>query len=210
MEESKLKSQQLKRALFGALLVSGALGVASQAHALTLTPFVSPDNSTTWASTQLANLSESDLETLVGAASGSLGLVYKQDYGGSESGNGAGYYTTAFNGDASGGTITWDGGMKISCPSCYLIVKDGNHDANNPPPWPQYVYSLGNWNGTDTITLSGFWPAGGAISNIAIWNNADGGSGGGSLVPEPETYAMLLAGLGLVGFAARRKLNKTV
>jgi hypothetical protein len=24
-------------------------------------------------------------------------------------------------------------------------------------------------------------------------------------VPEPETYAMLLAGLGLVGFAARRK-----
>jgi len=26
-------------------------------------------------------------------------------------------------------------------------------------------------------------------------------------VPEPETYAMLLAGLGLVGFAARRKLS---
>lgn len=26
-------------------------------------------------------------------------------------------------------------------------------------------------------------------------------------VPEPETYAMLLAGLGLVGFAARRRLN---
>jgi hypothetical protein len=26
-------------------------------------------------------------------------------------------------------------------------------------------------------------------------------------VPEPETYAMLMAGLGLVGFAARRKLN---
>jgi hypothetical protein len=24
-------------------------------------------------------------------------------------------------------------------------------------------------------------------------------------VPEPETYAMLLAGLGLLGFAARRK-----
>ncbi|MDP2028205.1 MAG: PEP-CTERM sorting domain-containing protein [Thiobacillus sp.] len=26
-------------------------------------------------------------------------------------------------------------------------------------------------------------------------------------VSEPETYAMLLAGLGLVGFAARRKLS---
>lgn len=30
---------------------------------------------------------------------------------------------------------------------------------------------------------------------------------GVTAVPEPETYAMLLAGLGLVGFAARRKLS---
>jgi len=33
--------------------------------------------------------------------------------------------------------------------------------------------------------------------------------GGGAPVPEADTYAMLLAGLGLVGFAARRKLSKT-
>jgi hypothetical protein len=26
-------------------------------------------------------------------------------------------------------------------------------------------------------------------------------------VPEPETYAMLLAGLGLIGFSARRRMN---
>lgn len=32
--------------------------------------------------------------------------------------------------------------------------------------------------------------------------------GGSVPVPEPETYAMLLAGLGLVGFVARRKLNR--
>ena len=206
-----MKIQKLNRTLLGAMLISGALGVASQAHALTLTPFVTPDLSTTWGTIQVTNLSESDLETLVGAASGSLGLVYKQDFGGSESGNGAANYTTSFVneavGDATGATITWDGGLKIACPTCYLIVKDGNH-SQTPPPWPQYVFSLGNWNGTDTITLSGFWPGPGAISNIAIWNAADGGGGGGgSLVPEPETYAMLLAGLGLVGFAARRKLS---
>jgi hypothetical protein len=27
-------------------------------------------------------------------------------------------------------------------------------------------------------------------------------------IPEPETYAMLLAGLGLLGFAARRRKQK--
>ena len=210
-----MQLQEFNRTLLGTLLVSGALGMASQAHALTLTPFATPDNTTTWGSTQLANLSETDLETLVGAAAGSLGLVYKQNQSSPlppDSGNGAANYTTTFTyesaGDASGATITWDGGLHISCPSCYLVVKDGNHDANNPPPWPQYVYSLGNWNGTDTITLSGFWPGPGSISNITIWNNAEpGGGGGGSLLPEADTYAMLLAGLGLVGFAARRKLR---
>jgi hypothetical protein len=29
-------------------------------------------------------------------------------------------------------------------------------------------------------------------------------------VPEPETYAMLLAGLGLMGFVARRRKQKEV
>jgi hypothetical protein len=28
-------------------------------------------------------------------------------------------------------------------------------------------------------------------------------------VPEPETYAMLLAGLGMIGFMARRRKSKT-
>lgn len=47
---------------------------------------------------------------------------------------------------------------------------------------------------------------------VKITGNANGSSGGSyglamSLVPipEPETYAMLLAGLGLIGFAARRR-----
>jgi len=75
------------------------------------------------------------------------------------------------------------------------VVKDGTQ--GNPA---QYLFDLGTWDGKETITLSGFWDGSqGAISNVAIWNT-------GSLVPEADTYAMLLAGLGLVGFAARRKL----
>ena len=34
--------------------------------------------------------------------------------------------------------------------------------------------------------------------------------GTASLVPEPETYAMLLAGLGLLGFMARRRKESAV
>jgi hypothetical protein len=208
MEESKLKLQQLNRALLGALLVSGTLGVASQAHALALSPGME-----TWTSISLSNLGQTDMQTITGVSP--LGLVYKQNQGGIEEGNGQNYYTTTFSyesmGDATGATITWNGPMKVSCGDCFLIVKDGNHDADSPPPYPQYIFDITGWNGTDTITLSGFWPGPGAISNIAIWNNYQGGdTPGGSLVPEPETYAMLLAGLGLVGFAARRKLSKTV
>ncbi len=196
--------QKLNRTLVAALLVSGALGVASQAHAdLNLDPSLA-----TWTVSSTNNLSQTDMETLTGVSP--LGLVYKQDYGGLESGNGAAYYTTTFindtvsnvAGDASGATITWNGPLYISCPSCFLVVKDGNHTD------PNYVFDISGWDGKATINLSNFWPGPGAISNIAIWNNADGGgSGGGTLVPEPETYAMLLAGLGLVGFAARRKLG---
>jgi hypothetical protein len=45
-------------------------------------------------------------------------------------------------------------------------------------------------------------------------SNASGGMevdhlqyGFAAAVPEPETYAMLLAGLGLLGFTARRRQN---
>ena len=51
--------------------------------------------------------------------------------------------------------------------------------------------------------------------HIRVSGNADGIYGGAyaialvSGVPEPETYGMLLAGLGLVGFVARRRAVKT-
>jgi choice-of-anchor A domain-containing protein len=50
-------------------------------------------------------------------------------------------------------------------------------------------------------------------SNIQVntnhYFNATNVAGYVSAVPEPETYAMLLAGLGLVGFMARRRKSKT-
>lgn len=56
-------------------------------------------------------------------------------------------------------------------------------------------------------TISGV--AGGPESFSAVMGDGTGGGGGVvSAVPEPETYAMLLSGLGLMGFMARRRKNK--
>lgn len=63
--------------------------------------------------------------------------------------------------------------------------------------------------GTDSGTFSIVFTNNGGntpnLSHLIVFGRV---ASGGSIaaIPEPETYAMLLAGLGLVGFAARRKL----
>jgi hypothetical protein len=66
-------------------------------------------------------------------------------------------------------------------------------------------------NPTDAWSLSAFGLASGAYAlrvDGQVMGNGGGAFGGDltiAAVPEPETYAMLLGGLGLVGFAARRR-----
>ena len=205
--------QKINRTLFGALLMAGSMGVASQAHALTVTPSSTPSYLET---VEQGALDATDVKAIAVtnfgfSSAGTLALAYKEDFDDGESGNAQSYYSTSFypeltTGDGiSAGSITWNSASLtiIDCPSCYLVVKDGNH---NPK---QYVFDISGWNGVSTIDFSGFWAnGGGEISHVAIFNNAAPGGGGTvAAIPEPETYAMLLAGLGLVGFAARRKLS---
>jgi len=75
---------------------------------------------------------------------------------------------------------------------------------------------FGDW-ALGTISLAGLASTDGILFH-AVWNNASDGAesfflvpagGPPTAVPEPETYAMLLAGLGMMGFVARRRKNKT-
>ena len=71
-----------------------------------------------------------------------------------------------------------------------------------------------DFDGSDGWVLAALLPTGGnyAFAVAGIADGSSGGAYGGALgtfvptpVPEPHTYGLLLAGLGVVGFAARRR-----
>lgn len=77
----------------------------------------------------------------------------------------------------------------------------------------------GSWNGTDTYTATGSLTAGDIYSFTVHGHDSSEWGGGGygghisgspAPVPEPETLAMLLAGLGLIGLVSRRRNNTSV
>jgi hypothetical protein len=162
------------------------------------TLILTPDDAdaTTSTTSNLGSLTQ--INTAFGTSYSDLTLQYKANVDdGSEEGPLAGSYSTSFFNsptDPSDADITYVGGAAIGpCPVCILIVKDGN---NNPA---QYLFDLGDWDGTEEIWLRGFWPRSGAISNVAIW------SAGSTSVPEPGTLALLGAGLLGLGLMRRKR-----
>ena len=182
-----------------------AFFVPALAHALALTP--SDAIESTSVNSNLGTLS--DINAAFNTNFTGLSLAYKGDAGGGESGSLVDSYSYTIEGtDPDDGfdsfTITFDGQPAAVCPTCILIVKDGNHTPS------QYLFNLANWNGTETISGSGFWAnGGGAISNVALWQGLDGGgSGTGNEVPIPA--AAWLFGSALVGLGSIARKRKAV
>ena len=144
-----------------------------------------------------------------------LNLLYKSDFADALSGvedpnNNAAFdpfYSTTYSAttDPTGATISYTGGAtdpQISCPDCYLFVKDGAGTPN------AYAFNLGTladiavWDNHDTnpLVLTGFW-AGvtGAISHVALY--------GTSVVPVPAAVWLFgTALLGFIGFSRRTQV----
>ncbi len=91
------------------------------------------------------------------------------------------------------------------------LVATATKESDNPGVnaglgFRNFVGAIDTTGTFSTVTFYGdgfgeYLVAGGTIR----YSTLDIGSVPETPVPEPETYAMLLAGLGLVGFAARRK-----
>ncbi len=152
-----------------------------------------------------------ELANLVGIDPATVELYYKDETNGSESGPAMHWYNTTYlfdagegEGESYGANIRWDFEMSISCPSCYLWVKDGNGRDYYGNPAMYYVFDISWWDGQEILELRDFWYGGksrGAISNIGIF----GGPGSTVEVPAPGTLGLLgVAALGL-GLMRRRK-----
>ena len=186
-------------------------GITANANALTIDPAVDcgiaqPDCVSIFVPPGPSNPAAeiSRIETAFSVTPGSLSILYKDDQGTGETENAPydPWYETTYQdtpGDPSGAIISWQGTGTdpfISCPECYLYVKDGRQDPN------VYIFNLGTladlalWDGMEDLVLENFWPAQGAISHVAIY--------GVSPIPVPAAFWLFgTALIGFIGFSRR-------
>ena len=182
-------------------LALAAITSQAQAIPLTITPTeidgVLCTSTTCWSGNTPNNPDAADVSSIVGVAN--LVSLYKADVADPvvEEGPFASSYDTTFSNsttDPSDALIKYMAGSdSISCLECFLLVKDGNQD----PIW--YIFDIGSWNGTDSISIEGFWPDQGAISHVTIFGES-------ANVPEPGMAALL--SIGLLGMVVARRRMK--
>ena len=186
------------------LIIAAAIAsITVSNHALLITAPNPQNNLGTGNPVPVAAGNQNNTADILAYLSGTIGAeLYKSEVSGTggvgaDLGTFSGSYNTKFSNtkaDPSDALITYVGSPApaILAGSIYLLIKDGNQT----PAW--YLYLL-NWNGTEEIKMTGFWPNQGAISHVALY--------GARSVPDGGTTAILL-GLGVAGLAIARRTRK--
>ena len=108
-----------------------------------------------------------------------------------EAGPFSGSYDISYEDDLTGFEITWIAGTPVAEAS-YLVAKDGNKHGH-------WIFDISQWNGTETITVTGLWPDGGSLSHASIWGTPP------TNVPDGGTSLLLLGmAVSVIGLIRRR------
>lgn len=219
-----MQLQEFNRTLIGALLIAGVMGVASQANAA---GYCLGGTATGGISTGNVTLNSINSDDCYGMVSGNInnaadinGLnltwgtnwAFLADSSSGSSGTlmGLAFTVTATPGTSGSWTLTGtdtNGSSPLNFPTS-LDFAVGLKASNEYALWGFDNATVNGGPNSGTFSIV-FTNNGGQIPNLShlIVFGREAGGGTVATIPEPETYAMLLAGLGLVGFAARRKLR---
>jgi hypothetical protein len=222
-----MKLQKFNRTLLGAMVITGAMGIASQAQAAA--GYCDLGTATEGIST--ANMTFNSI-----AASDCYGVVAGNISGTGNGGNdgpaelnallwgtgwsyldatdaagslfmGLSFTVTATPGTTGSWTLTGtdtNGGTPLNFPTSldFVVSLKGGTE------YALWGFDNATVDGSDTGTFSIVFTNNGgnnpALSHLIVYAREAGG-GSVTSVPEASTYGMMLAGLGLVGFAVRRK-----
>ena len=214
MVQFKMKMQSIRRQFVSMCSVLALTLFSSNASAITIT--VSPGTGLCTAispqclvttGTDNSNLDADGIEGKLSGVSYGNTLELTEDYKANvdspvvEEKAFASMYATTFSNeptDPSEATIVHESGATITGDEIYLFIKGGHGE----PSW--YLFDISNWNGTDGINMTAFWPNKNAISHVSIFSGE--GDGGGAdpacidcPVPEPAPIALFGFGLSLLG-----------
>ncbi|MEX8517796.1 MAG: PEP-CTERM sorting domain-containing protein [Leptothrix sp. (in: b-proteobacteria)] len=111
----------------------------------------------------------------------------------------AGTYSISFWAQGSGATAMYDS-MNLSLPfSQWVAVQHSEISINAGNVWKNYTYGFIASNEQSFHLYFDGSQTGLKLDNVGV---------SVAPVPEPETYAMLLAGLGVLGFTGRRRMKQ--